>query len=345
MKQVKPRKPWPAGRIERPRHESRVLRGNPWGDPAEREVPVYLPPGYDAGSGKRYPVFWCLAPFTNAGPGQVNWKNFEESLPARLDRLIGEGRMGPVVVVFPDCFTYLGGNQYLNSPAVGRYADYLFDELAPFIEGRYRVRAGVEGRAAFGKSSGGFGALYLAMTRPGSWGAVANHAGDAGFDLCYGSDLPAVATTLAAHDGDIGRFLESFWGEGRVKGDDIGALMAIAMAASYDPDPERPDRITLPIDLHTGERDEQRWSRWLAHDPVELAGREECVENLRALRGLWLDCGRQDQFHIQYGTRRLASRLRQAGVDHVHEEFDGTHSGIDYRYDHSLPFLYRALTE
>ncbi len=344
MPRIRPRRHWPAGRIERLRHRSAVLEDNPWEDPADRELPVYLPPGYDEPEKGPYPVFWCLAPFTNAGPGQVNWKNFQESLPERLDRLIGQGEMGPVLVVFPDCFTSLGGNQYLNSASVGRYADYLFDELVPFVESSLHVIPGPEGRAAFGKSSGGYGALYHAMTRPGAWSAVASHAGDAGFDLCYRGDFPAVATTLAAFDGDIGAFLKDFWTDGQVTGARIGALMALAMAASYDPDPESETGIRLPFDLRTCRLDETRWARWLAHDPVHMADDPACVENLGSLGGLWLDCGWRDQFHIQYGTRQLADKLREAGVPHVHREFDGTHSGIDYRYDQSLPYLYRALT-
>lgn len=344
MPRIRPHRDWPSGRVERLRHHSAVLESNPWEDPARRELPVYLPPGYDEAGAGPYPVFWCLAPFTNAGPGQVNWKNFQESLPERLDRLIGQGEMGPVVVVFPDCFTSLGGNQYLNSPSVGRYADYLFEELVPFVESSLHVRAGAGGRAAFGKSSGGYGALYHAMTRPSAWGAVASHAGDAGFDLCYRADFPSVATNLAGFGGDIAAFLEAFWSGNRVTGPQIGALMALAMAASYDPDPDSAMGIRLPFDPRTCRLDEARWARWLRHDPVELAAEPACLDNLRALKGLWIDCGWRDEFHIQYGTRRLADRLQEAGVPHVHEEFDGTHSGLDFRYDRSLPYLYRALT-
>lgn len=344
MPRIRPHRHWPSGRVERLWHHSEVLESNPWEDPARRELSVYLPSGYDEAGGGPYPVFWCLAPFTNAGPGQVNWKNFQESLPARLDRLIGRGEMGPVVVVFPDCFTSLGGNQYLNSASVGRYADYLFEELVPFVESSLHVRTGAGGRAAFGKSSGGYGALYHAMTRPSAWGAVASHAGDAGFDLCYRTDFPSVATTLAGFDGEIPAFLEAFWSGDRVTGSQIGVLMALAMAASYDPDPDAPMGIRLPFDPRTCQLDEARWARWLRHDPVELAAEPACLDNLRSLKGLWIDCGWRDEFHIQYGTRRLADRLREAEVPHVHEEFDGTHSGMDFRYDRSLPYLYRALT-
>jgi hypothetical protein len=57
----------------------------------------------------------------------------------RLDRLIGQQAMEPVVVAFPDCYTSLGGNQYVNSASVGRYADYLNEELVPLVSRELNV--------------------------------------------------------------------------------------------------------------------------------------------------------------------------------------------------------------
>ena len=48
-----------------------------------------------------------------------------DNVPERAARLIREQKMGPAIIVFPDCFTALGGNQYVNSSATGNYADYL----------------------------------------------------------------------------------------------------------------------------------------------------------------------------------------------------------------------------
>ena len=113
-------------------HCSSVLQGNPWDDPTTREISVYLPHDYSE-SGEPYIALWDLAAYTNAGPGHLNWRNQGENLVQRLDRLIGLEHMPPVVVVIPDCYTSLGGNQYVNSPSVGRYTDYLIQELLPFI--------------------------------------------------------------------------------------------------------------------------------------------------------------------------------------------------------------------
>src|SRR5690606_31511804 len=94
------------------------LQGNLLGDPTRRTVAVYLPPDYDA-SDRRYPVVVDLAAFTGSGLKRLSWTAFGESVPQRIDRLMAEGAMGPVIAVFPDAFTSLGGNQYLDTPVLG----------------------------------------------------------------------------------------------------------------------------------------------------------------------------------------------------------------------------------
>ena len=340
MPRVRPPADWPRGTVQRLPHRSRVLDGNPWRDPCEREVAVYLPPGYEEG-GAPYVTLWDLAAFTNAGPGHLNWRNHGDNLPARLDRLIGSGEMAPAVVMVPDCFTSLGGNQYVNSPAVGRYADYLVEELLPFVEGQFNLVRQPAGRGVFGKSSGGYGALYHAMHYPDVWGAAASHAGDVGFDLLFRGEFPTVCSVLAGHDNDPLAFLRAFWRSNRPGGREFTTLMILAMAASYDPDPEDPGRIRLPFDLRTCQVDPDRWSRWLRFDPLTLL--ESRADALASLVALYLDVGRSDQYHIQYGTRRFVDALEARGIAHHYEEFDGSHSGIDWRLDHSLPYLADAL--
>ena len=70
---------------------------------------------------------------------------------------------------------------------------------------------------------------------------------------------------------------------------------------------------------------------------------EQYAQALRSLRGIYIDCGWRDQYHLHYGARILSKRLAQHNITHRYEEFNDTHSGIDYRMDLSLPFLYRAL--
>ena len=249
--------------------------------------------------------------------------------------------MDPLVVAIPDCYTSLGGNQYVNSPGVGRYADYLVEELVPFLEARLNLVRGRAGRGVFGKSSGGFGALYHAIRHSDTWGAAASHAGDVGFDLVYRTEFPRACSVLAGYDGDPQAFLRAFWSRNRPSGHDYTTLLTLAMAASYDPDPEDPSRIRLPFDLRTCAIDQQRWDRWLNFDPLNML--DEGAEALRSLHALYIDVGTYDQFNIQFGTRRLADGLAEREILHRFEEFDGTHSAIDWRLDHSLPYLASAL--
>jgi enterochelin esterase-like enzyme len=358
---------WPDGQVVILEHDSRILADNPLGDPHQRRFPVWLPPGYSqvSGRGRPLPVLFDLTGYTGSGWSHTNWQGFEESVPERLARLRHEGRLAPCIVVFPDCFTALGGNQYINSTAIGAYADYLTQELIPLIDGEFQTHADREHRGCFGKSSGGYGAMIHGMRYTQFWGAIANHSGDAYFDFVYRSFWPETLTRLAryarpprkegpvrlagsapdrdagADDGRIRRFLEDVWQQPRPDSGAIMALMMICMAASYDPDPQAPNGFRMPYDLETGEFLPKRWRAWLRHDPVVLARRH--ASRLKRLRGIYIDCGWNDQYHIHYGSRLLSRELRQAGVAHRYEEFDGTHSGIDHRMDHSLPFLARAL--
>lgn len=331
----------PAGRLEQIAVVSRAVRGNLLGDPHERTVAVYLPPGYSASG--RHPLFVALAPFTGSGLKLLGWQAFGESLPQRVDRLIEQGRMGPVVLALPDAFTSLGGNQYVDSVALGRWESFLLDEMIPALESRFAVRQEPASRAVFGRSSGGYGALVQALRHGERWGAVAAHSADIHFDLCYRPDLPKVLDALARHDGDAGRLVEHVRGATKVSSEDMCALMMLALSASYDPDPEAPYGVRLPVDPHTCELVDERWRRWLQHDPLRLVERAECRASLARLRLLYLDCGSRDPYALHYGARALARRLASHGVAHLHEEFDDTHSGIDYRLDRSLPLLYEAV--
>jgi enterochelin esterase-like enzyme len=357
----------PAGRLVVLAHTSRVLKGNPLGDPHARNVAVWLPPQYDEQEKRRFPVLYDLVGFTGSGLSHVNWKPFGDNVPERAARLIREKKMGPVIIVFPDCFTALGGNQYVNSSAIGNYADYLTREIIPFVDRQFRTLASREHRGCFGKSSGGYGAIIHGMRYARYWGAVADHSGDSYFDFVYWADWPNTLNELAKHratkrrpgrydarrearrrgladgrdDGRIKRFLQHVWKKEKLSTAESLCIMNICMAATYDPDPRAPLGFRVPVNLETGEAIWARWKQWHGHDPINLVARYRA--SLKSLRGIYIDCGWRDQYHIHFGTRILSQRLAEAGIRHTYQEFDDNHSDIDYRMDVSLPFLYRAL--
>jgi len=322
--------------------DSTALSGNMLGDPTSRQVVVYVPEGYEQGQDD-YPLMVDLVGFTGSGFSHVGWKAFWESVPHRVERLMEQGEMGAAIFAFPDCFTSLGGNQYINSLAMGAWADFLITEMIPTLESRFRIRRGREHRAVFGKSSGGFGAIYHGMRYGDAWGAVACHSGDMGFDRVYAVDFPKVVAALERRGGIQG-FLDHIAGQNKLAGVDFHVLMSLAMAATYDPDPDGPKGIRLPVDLHTCVLDPERWAAWLAHDPVVMIEEASCQDGLRGLRGVYVDCGDRDQYHIQFGSRQLVNRLAALQIDHRWESFEDDHSSVDYRMDVSLPFLFRSIT-
>jgi hypothetical protein len=117
---------------------------------------------------------------------------------------------------------------------------------------------------------------------------------------------------------------------------------ALAMAASYDPDPTQFFGSRRPVTFDSCEVIEERWANWLRQDPVFAI--ETQRSNLRRLKALYIDCGKKDQFNLLYGARRFVRGLNQLGIAHRYEEFPDNHTGVDYRMDESLPFLAQTLS-
>jgi enterochelin esterase family protein len=320
--------------------ESRALAGNPLGDPPRRRTAIWLPPSYARDVDRRYPVIYFLAGYAGTGELLFSGTPWQPGLGDRLDRLVGSGRMGEAIVVAPDGFSRWGGAQYLDSPALGAYEAHVVREVVPAIDARFRTVAGRDGRAIAGKSSGGFGALVLAMRNPDAFSAVASHAGDMYFELSLLPDLPVAARTLRRHGG-LDAFLARFEARENKEGADFTTMMVLATAGAYSPDPARPHGVALPFDVDTGEIDWEVWRRWKAWDPVEMAAGHAAA--LGRMKLVFLDAGTRDEHNLDLGARILARRLRALGVAHEHEEFDGGHRGTAYRYDVSLPKLAAAI--
>ncbi len=328
---------------------SEVLRDNPLGDPFERRVPVYLPPGYAADQ-PRYPTVYLLTGFTGRGTLMINDATFDESIQERLDRLIATGDIAPLIVVLPDAFTRYGGSQYLNSSATGRYEDHLIHEVIPHIDHHFHTRPEASFRAIAGKSSGGFGALVQAMRHPHLFGAMACHSGDMAFDYCYQPDfvkfINAAARNGINSDESLRDWLASFSPKMYPKPPAFfDVLHMAAMSACYSPNPGSPTGFDLPFDLHTGKLRPEVWQRWLAHDPLTMLEQPEHRAALRQMRLIYLDCGNQDEYALHLGARQFSQRLTELAMPHHYEEFDGGHRNIQFRYDVSLKAISRVFSE
>lgn len=320
------------------RHESEILRNNLLGDKTEREVIVYLPPDYDETDEKRFPTVYVLTGFTGRGRMLLNDNAFQPTFAERMDKLISDGKIKPMIAVLPDCFTRYGGSQYINSSATGNYEDYIIQEIVPFVDAHFRTKADKNFRAVMGKSSGGYGALIMAMRHADVFGLCAATAGDCYFEFCY---FPGIPEGFRVIKGNPRGLIEKFWNESESKGKhDFSALNTIGMSACYSPNPDSDLGFDLPFDLETGEIREDVWARWLEHDPVRLV--EKHRENLKSLKLLFIDAGTKDEFALDLGARILCRKLKDFDIPHVHEEFDDGHFNISYRQNRSLEMISQA---
>lgn len=327
--------------VEFPILHGESLRGNALGDPVDRPVGVYLPPGYSDDPARTYPLVLMLSSHGNSGLALTNWRPWDESIQQQMDRIIGGGLCPPFVMAMPDTWTRLGGSPHINSPAIGNYGDYLIHDVIPFMEARYRVVRESRGRVVLGRSSGGYGALVQAMTRPGTFAAAADHSGDAYFELTYFAQIASLDASLARVGG-----LDAYMAESLQPGPKPQIFFELASAltfcAAFAPNPDAPYGFDLPIDA-TGAIQPEVWARCLRGDPIHLLDEPRHVDALRSLKLLFIDCGAFDEYNLQVGARRLSHKLTALSVPHIYEEYPGGHRGTHFRYETSLPALLNAL--
>ncbi|MCB9647007.1 MAG: esterase [Deltaproteobacteria bacterium] len=318
-------------------HTSRALQGNPLGDPHVRKLHLVVP---DALPDHPIPCVWWLAGYAGVGRAMLGDDPWQEGLEERVARLMAEGRIGPMIVALPDAFTRLGGCQYLSSPAVGDYEQYLLHELRAEVEARFSISR----HAIAGKSSGGFGAIVHAMRHPELFDAVVCHSGDMGFEMSLFPDIPQLMNSVRDH-GSV-EALVAAHGKTIKKKDGrwFGPLSMLALASVYSPDPDAPMGIGLPFDLAQGTLRRDVLERWLAFDPVRMIEDPRHQAALKGMRLVFVDCGRRDEHALHWGALTFHRRLEAAGIPHVYQEFDDGHRNTGYRLDESLPQLYAALS-
>lgn len=326
------------GRVVRTSHESQCLRGNPLGDPHQRELYVYLPPQYD--ESKRFPVVMLLAGFGSTNHSIAAWSPWKPNTLELFDRLVAEGRCEPAVLVLPDCFNRWGGSQFIDSEGTGRYQTYLADEVFAFVDAEFRTIPDREARAVLGRSSGGFGALRLGMDRPDVVSVIGSHAGDAAFEVSMRPMLTsaAIAIDLA---GGLRAFAEEIPVSGPKNATEFDAIFVLAAGAAYSPDSRAFPFAQIPVEPSTGQLNGEVWARWLAQDPL---GRiDASLAALQRMSLIYVDAGNRDEHGLHFAARLLDEALRKRGLPVRYEEYEGGHRGTSWRYEASLPLIVEAL--
>lgn len=310
---------------------SESLRGNALEDPAERDV-IFI----DCNATESSPVLIGLAGFFGSARNFLNRSYTNQDFISTLEKILRRNHDLSFSVVLPDTMTMLGGNQYLNSTAVGNYEDFIVKEIVEMIKSRYGKRK----IGLFGKSSGGFGSYTLTARNPSVFGGFIDVSGDSAFEYCYMKDFPA-AIEIVSKSG-VTSFLKDFRSRPTHSNKEMDAINIIAMSAFYSPCHEQEMGIELPFEPETGILREEVWKKWKKLDPVE-----NVTEFASGLSGktILLQAGLRDEFAINIGIRALSRRMDKLGIENRLMEYDEGHFGIEYLYEDSIPLLVRGLSE
>ena len=321
--------------------QSTVLKGNPLGDPSERSIVTYIPKSRSA---EGMPLLVFLPGFSGGGPGVIYQEPFlGESLIRLFDRLTLRGGCPPATLIAPDCRTCLGGSQYVNSTATGLYDDYVMNEVLPWAREKFHPsRIGI-----LGQSSGGFGALHLAIEHPRVFDAVGSSAGDMAFPMLFPRDFPKVSRHIRSFGGPdafIRKILEDRTIP--VSPFDLSgeSLLVLSMASCYSPRTAEPGAFDLPFDLETATLLPEVWQRWLAFDPLERIQRPEVQESLRALRLLNLTASTGDEWCLDVAARQFVRKAREFKVPVRYEEYPGGHFNMGERFSALFREMIRVLS-
>jgi enterochelin esterase-like enzyme len=123
----------------------------------QRQVRIYLPPGYDNGS-ESYPLV-----LFHDGLDYIRLA----AVPTTLDNLIAQRRIPPVIALFVPPVDRT--EEYAGS-RIDTFTRFIVQQLLPAIDARYRSRTDPQSRAMIGSSNGGNISLYIAMKHPDVFG-------------------------------------------------------------------------------------------------------------------------------------------------------------------------------
>ncbi|MEI6947368.1 alpha/beta fold hydrolase [Paraflavisolibacter sp. H34] len=300
----------PKGRVERIKVHGKGLEGNLAGDPADRDVSVYLPAGYNKDPKRRYPVVYFLHGFTDDDAQWYGFKKHWINLPQILDKVFAWGGAREMIVVTPNAYNRFHGSFYSNSVTTGNWEDFVSKELVASIDARYRTLARPESRGLCGHSMGGYGGMRIAQKHPEVFSSVYLLSPCC---LLPVPNNPPRPEALARQDSvkTVADFEKA----------DFGTRAAFATAAAWAPNPQNPP-LYLDLPYQNGQLQPLVQTKLWANMP--LATLDQYIPNLKQLRALGFDAGTQD-VAIAAGLRALDSSLSVYSIPHQFEIYEGNH--------------------
>jgi enterochelin esterase-like enzyme len=300
------------------------------GDASDREVLVYLPPGYEQDGSTRYPVAYLLHAF---GAGPATWLGGTGSyegldVAATLDDLIAEGEVEPMIVVMPDAHTRLGGTWYADSPVSGEWERFLARDLVRWVDERFRTIPSRQSRGLVGQSMGAYGALRIGMHHADVFGAVV-----AVSPLIIDDPNPL---------GDVGARIALDANTQDLADAPLPARVLWSRATAFSPAPDLPPAYArFPYRVADGEVVvvDEVWQAWRRNSLRALADTHR--PELARLR-IRMEVGDQDAVAAE--VESWSAALGASGVEHELEVFHGGHvEGVRDRFESAVfQYLSRA---
>ena len=316
------------GTVEHVTVHGKALEGNLEGDSPDRQVAVYLPPGYATDQNRRYPVVYLLHGY---GGRDDTFVSRLAMLPDIADRLAAAQGYSPAIVVTPNAFTLHKGSMYSNSVTTGDWESFVAEDLVAFIDSRYRTIAARISRGLAGHSMGGYGALRIGMKRPDVFSSLYIMSA-----CCLAPNTNPQPQTLALALAIKTR--EQAEEAARAPG--FGPSTQLASAAAWSPNPNNPP-LYLDLPVNNGKVRPEIVAKWAANAPLTMI--EQLGSSLQRHYAIGIDIGTKDP--LLASNRRLHEALTRLRIPHAYEEYDGDHTNkVGERLERNLlTFFSRTL--
>ncbi len=306
--------------LERIKVHGAALEGNLEGDAVDRDVFVFLPPGYHQNNSRRYPVVYALHGYSI---GAEQWTG-EIHVPQTIQGAFAQGA-AEMIVVLPDSKTFHNGSMYSSSVTTGNFELFIAHDLVAYIDAHYRTIPDRKSRGLVGHSMGGYGATRIGMKHADVFGSLYI------MSPCCLSPRPAGPVNA-----EMQKTLEAVKTQEDSAKLPFGLRAQLATAAAWSPNPKNPP-LYLDLPVKDGVSQPDVLARWTANSP--LAFIDQYIDNLRRYRAISIDVGDQDGLRID--TIKLHETLDKYGIANTFEIYSGTHTSrvADRFQNHVMKFF------